>query len=90
MKPENLKCPKCGYIFEADTELLLGNCPLCSNEYAVNEALRLYNETKSDIEATNAKPHSKGKIIAEWALFFGSFTAFIIILYHIISYILGA
>lgn len=90
MATENLKCSKCGYIFENDTEKAYGTCPLCGNEYKVEEALELFNKLDRDNTVIKQKPKSKGKIIAEWIMFFASFSAFIIILHYIISYIVGA
>ena len=83
-----LKCPKCGYIFEADTEANSDFCPLCDTEYTTSDALKLYCETKS-IDIAPKKKTSL-QIIWEWAIFIGVFTLFIFVLYIIISYIIGA
>lgn len=90
MKSGKLKCPKCSYVFEGDTEAFKNNCPLCSTEFDTPEALELYNKAEKTVANTAPKKKSAIQIIFEWLVFFGFFALFIVILYIIIGYIVGA
>ena len=90
MKSENMKCPRCGYVFEADIEENKGNCPLCSSEFDTSEAIKLFKNYKSENVNSAFKKRSTKQIILEWLAFFGSFAVFIFIVYMIINYIVGA
>lgn len=78
-----IKCPLCGYVFE-NTEISDDiTCPLCLAEKSADDF-----EIVKDNPTTDNK--SQKKIIFEWILFFVSFSAFIFLLYYIISYIISA
>lgn len=89
MNENNLKCPICGYIFSGDTESEIEICPLCSSEYKVKEAVELFSKTTVSNDISNPPQKSRRKIILEWIIFFLSFSAFIFVMYYILSYIIG-
>lgn len=89
MDKTNVKCPVCGYIFETEENKTEYFCPLCSSEYDFEKARELFENSDNVTEKTVTENKSFSRKILELGLFFVSFSAFIIILYYIINYIVG-
>lgn len=89
MKTENMKCPKCGYKFQGNSQDPKGTCPLCSEEYDTEKALEYYRMTCGNGDSDN-NTKSKPKIIRDWIIFGIVFAAFIIIMQYMINFIINA
>ena len=88
MATDKMKCTECGYVFEGDTDVENGTCPLCARKYNTQSALEYYRQNNNS-ENKAPKKVSKHKKIWDWIITGVSFIAFIIILYFIISYIVN-
>ncbi len=81
----DVKCPKCGYVFECDdSEGKSVRCPLCSEESTEFEAV------DTDIKPTQHRRRSGLRMALEWAVFGLSFSAFIVVIYLLVKLISGA
>lgn len=87
MKTQNVKCPVCGYIFEANTEAEKGTCPLCSEEYKTANAIELFEKNSEHVNAVNNE-RSAGRIIFDWCIFGVCLAIFIVILTCIFEFIM--
>lgn len=85
---ENIKCTKCGYIFEYSGENKIYTCPLCSSEIDVNEGVEKFDSQDKKIQG-EFKKKSTGRILLDWAIFGIAFSAFIVILYFIFNFIVN-
>ncbi len=84
----NIKCTKCGYIFDYSGNSKTCTCPLCSNEFDVNEGKQNFKNSYAS-STHEYKKKSIAKIILDWTIFGVSFAAFIIILYFIFNFIVN-
>ena len=85
----SLKCPVCGYVFQDEKKKEGNFCPLCSSEYDFDKATEFFENTKQENITPQPSDKPRWKKVLEWALFFLSFSAFIVALYYIIGYIVG-
>lgn len=84
----NIKCTKCGYVFDYSGDGEKCSCPLCSSEFDVRDGIENF-KNRTNNNASEYKKKSTGKIILDWAIFGVSFAAFIIILYFIFDFIVS-
>lgn len=83
----NAKCPHCGYIFAADENNKISECPLCSGKSETCKATELFNKTERHV--STAPKRTSAQMVGDWLIFGVSFAAFIVLMYFIISFIFG-
>ncbi len=88
METSNVKCTKCGYVFDSDIEKEQSTCPLCSSEIDTKEALQFYDNEHQN-SSTQAPKRSTMRILLDWAIFAVGLALFITILTYLFEFILG-
>ncbi len=88
MEEYNVKCTKCGYIFNDTSDSDKCVCPLCSTECDKKDAEQGFHEVELNFQKKQKR--TTKKMILDMVVLGLSFSAFVFVLYFLISIIVAA